>query len=312
MKLTLHVGLPKTATTTIQHVLETQKAAMIDRGVLYPGTTAFQLDLVRRTQFDRSGVSMAEGTLGEAVGRVAAEVREVRPRHLVLSCEHMILVPTRAMLRLREAVETWLPEVREIAVLCYVREPIGFATSLCQQRLKSGTTRLADFAAEPWPFNLGELLGKLAKAHGRSAIELRQLHPDHLIGGTVVSDVLAAIGLPDLPLRDPVPVLNPSLSQHGALVADALAGLMPRAARSGGRNPALKRRLEAIPGPRFVLPEAVQRRIVVDSGPDLDAIRRDFGLNIVPQPVPQPEPDGFDAVMALAMAEDILRSLSDR
>lgn len=306
MKLTLHVGLPKTATTTIQHVLEAVKPQLTARGVLYPGTTASQLELVRRTQFDRVGASTAAGSVGEAVERLASEIRAVRPDHVVLSCEHMSLVPARAVARLKQVLEDRLPEVREVAVLCYVREPIGFATSLCQQRLKSGTVRLSGFAADPWPFSLRQLLGKQVDCYGQAAVRLRYLHHDHLVNGSAVDDVLAELGVAGIDAPVPVPVLNRSLSQEGAQVADALAGLVPRDRRSNGRNPVYKRMLEAIRGNRFVLPSEVQAKIIAASQADFEHIRKVWGLEIVPEPVELEAVPGLDAEAALAMARQIV------
>lgn len=308
MKLTLHVGLPKTATTTIQHVLEASKPALAARGVLYPGTTAGQLDLVRRAQFDRSGSSTAEGSIGAAVERLSAEIREQRPEQVVLSCEHMSLVPARALMRLKQVLLERLPEVRDIGVLCYLREPVGFATSLCQQRLKAGTTRLAEFAAAPWPFSLRDILSKHTACFGRDAVEVRHFHPARMVNGNVVDDFLSAIGLLGFPLEVPVPVLNPSLTQAGALVADALAELVPRDQRHGGYKPVYKRMLEAVEGPRFVLPTAVQLRIIAEARSDLEFIRREFGLEILPEPVAHEIPPGLDAAAARNLAQGIVET----
>lgn len=309
MKLTLHVGLPKTGTTTIQHVLDRIKPQLAERGVLYPGTTVAQLDLVRRSQRDRSGMSTAEGSLGEAVERMAHEIRAVRPRHVVLSCEHMVLVPAREVARLKDVIAHRLPEIREVAVLCYVREPIGFATSLCQQRLKSGTMRLAEFCAAPWPYNIRDLIAKHVDCYGRSAVRLRSCSPQQLVGASIVGDFLSQIGVPDLPLPMPVPRLNPSLSHPAVLVADALVALRPRGDGKRRRNAQFKRLLEAIPGPKFVLAEEVQQRIIEASSRDLEAIRARFGLNIVPERVEQSGDLEWPAEMVRAKAEDILRQV---
>lgn len=309
MLLTLHVGLPKTATTTIQHVMEQCKPALADHGVLYPGTTAFQLELVRRTQRDRVGSSEAKGSLGEAVERMAAEIRAVGPDRVVLSCEHMVLVPDRAVGRLQQVIAERLPEIRAVEVLCYVREPIAFAASLCLQRLKSGTTSLAEFAENPWPLNLRELLAKFARRYGQEAMRLRHLHRDHLAGGSVADDFLAQIGLAGFPLPGPIPILNPSLSQDAALVADALVRLRPRTGGTGRRNDAYKRALEAIPGPKFVLPAEVQARIIEASRKDLAAIRDGWGLDIRAEPVAADGGPVMSSVEALALAAAIVRQV---
>jgi hypothetical protein len=300
MRLTLHVGLPKTATTTIQHVLEASKPLLAREGVVYPGSTAMHLGLVRQVQSGR------DEDAARTIDAMADEAREAGAGHLLVSCEHMSLMPERAVVRLKALFEARLPALRDVRVLCYVREPIGFATSLCQQRLKAGTTRLAAFHAAPWPLRPMAMIMKQVRTYGRDAVQLRHLHLEHLEGGTVVDDVFAAIGLPGLRPPDPVPILNPSLSQQGALVADALAALVPRDQRSKMQRRVFKRELEAIKGERFVLPDAVQRAIIEASRRDLEAIRTVFGLEIMPVPVSQGEVRGFDSAMAEAMAREIL------
>jgi hypothetical protein len=309
MQLILHVGLPKTATTTIQHVLDTAKAELCAQGVLYPGTTKTQMELVRRSQFGRLDNPTGEGSLGEAIGWLAEEIRAVRPQRVVLSCERMILVTAGAVARLQRALASGLPEVTEVRVLAYVRDPIGWATSLCQQRLKMGTTRLEEFTANPWPLGLQELLSKHVGAYGLDAVTLRYLHPDHLVNGNVVDDFMEVIGLPGFAASVPAPVLNRSLSQQGALVADVLAGLVPRGQRSGRRKRLYRRMLQAIEGPRFVLPHEVQEKIVAASRADLEHIRACWGLEIQPartEPVDVPE---LDARAALAMATQIMEEV---
>ncbi|MFN5996612.1 MAG: hypothetical protein ACK47C_02795 [Paracoccaceae bacterium] len=302
MRLTLHVGLPKTATTTIQHVLEAVKPQLAERGIVYPGSTAEHLGLVRQVQSGR--VEDAART----IDAMAEEARDAGAEHLLLSCEHMSLMPERAVANLKALFEARLPGLRELRVLAYVREPIGFATSLCQQRLKSGTTRLAAFRADPWPLRPLALIMKQVRTYGRDAVHLRYLHPEHLVGGTVADDIFAAIGLEGLRPPDPVPILNPSLSHQGAMVADALAALVPRDQRNKLQRRVFKRRLEAITGEKFVLPEAVQTAIIEASRRDLEGIRSLFGLEITPMPVAEIEVRGFDDAMAEAMARDILAS----
>jgi hypothetical protein len=299
MRLTLHVGLPKTATTTIQHVLEVSKPLLGGFGIVYPGSTADHLGLVRQVQSGR--VEEAART----IDAMAEEARDVGAEHLLLSCEHMSLMPERAVVRLKELFEAGLPGLRDVQVLAYVREPIGFATSLCQQRLKAGTTRLAAFEADPWPLRPLALIMKQVRTYGRDAVRLRYLHPRHLVGGTVADDVFSAIGLEGLRPRDPVPVLNPSLSHQGAMVADALAALVPRDQRNKVQRKTFKRLLEAIKGEKFVLPDAVQRAIIEASRRDLEGIRSLFGLEITPVPVSRVEVRGFDDAMAEAMARKI-------
>jgi hypothetical protein len=303
LKLILHVGLPKTATTTIQHVMETTKPMLAERGVLYPLSTMAQLELVRRTQFKQRDGETGPGSLAEAMGWVAEEARALRPERIILSCERLVLVKPVSVARMQQAIATWWPEVDEVRVLAYVRDPISWATSLCQQRLKMGTTRLAEFVAKPWPLGLEEMLSKYVHHYGLDAVRLRYLHPDHLVNGNLVDDFMAAIGLPGFVVPGPAPVLNQSLTQHGAQVADVLAGQMPRGSRKGPRRRLLGQLLQEIEGPRFVLPREAQERIISASLSDVDYVRRQWGLDLRPVLVePQDEPDlERDAVLGLAL-----------
>lgn len=304
MQLILHVGLPKTATTTIQHVMDASKSLLVERGVLYPVTTKTQMELVRRTQFRQREGETGPGSLGEAMGWVAEEARVARPERIVLSCERMILVSAGSVARMQAAVATWLPEVDEIRVLAYVRDPISWATSLCQQRLKMGTARLAEFAADPWPLGLEDMLSKYVLRYGLEAVGLRHLHPEHLANGNVVDDFMAAIGLPGFVVPGPAPVLNRSLTLHGAQVADILAGRLPRGLREGVRKPLIRRLLQRIEGPRFVLPRDAQERIIAASSTDVEYVRANWGLDLRPKLVEPPEEPELaeEAVLTLALA----------
>jgi hypothetical protein len=309
MQLILHVGLPKTATTTIQHVMDSHKAALAAAGVLYPRTTKTQMELIRRTQFAQLAVQPGPGSLAEAMGWVAEEAREALPKRIVLSCERMALVSAGAVARMQAAITTWLPEVRDVRILAYVRDPVSWATSLCQQRLKMGTARRADFANDPWPLSLEAMLSNYVDRYGREAVSLRYLHPGHLVNGVVVDDFLAAIGLTEFALPGAAPVLNRALTLYGAQVAEVLADLLPRGQRKGVRKQLVRRLLQGIDGPRFVLPRAVQAGIVEASRGDVEYVRRQWGLEIGSTLVELPDAPELDApeldeqaVLKLALA----------
>jgi hypothetical protein len=305
MKLTLHVGLRKTATTTIQRMLWEARPLLAAEGVLCPGIAADHQRLARTLRSAEAGVvgkaELAKGTLD----LLADEVRQLRPRHLVLSSEHLIALPAGAVRRLREMLAAALPDVTETRVLCYVREPIGLATSLCQQELKNGAVRLADYHARPWRMPLAEWLRAYLDSFGREALALRRFHPEHLKDGDILRDMLDALGVPDLPVPVSVPRRNRSLSQDGALVADALAGLRPGRRRPMHLRAAYRRMLEKIEGERFALPMEVQARVVEASRADLEMIRTTFGLEITPEPVPGPTATALTPDLALRMAENI-------
>ncbi len=312
MQLILHVGLPKTATTTIQQVMDNLKPALIRKGVLYPGTTRSQMQLVRRMLFARTEKMTGPGSLGEAMALVADEVRKVLPQRIVLSCERMILMSPGAVQRMQRAIAAWLPQVQEVRVLAYVRDPVDWATSLCQQRLKMGTTRLAEFEADPWPLGLEEMLGKYVDRYGLDAVTLRHLRPDQLVNGSVVDDFLAVIGLPGFAIPGAPLTLNRSLTLHGAQIADVVAELVPRGRRQGGRKRMYRQMLQEIGGPRFVLPQEVQARILAASAADRDYVRGQWGVNLRTETMQEPDDPGLETAVVRERAQALIDEVERR
>lgn len=305
MKLTLHVGLPKTATSSIQHALTVSKTDLAARGVIYPGTTAAHHQLARAINGAEDGrrrmAQVAETTLDDMV----AEVRAARARHVVISSEHLILVSEPAVGRLRAMLDARFPATTEVLILCYVREPVAFATSMCQQEVKSGKIRLAEFYADPWPFQLANRMQAFATAFGEDSLRLRQFDPRHLKNGDVIDDFLDAIGEADFEVPEEIPQMNRALTAEGVLVADALTGIRPSEARKRFRRRQYKRLLEGIEGGRFVLPNEVQARIIDRSAADLAALNTRFGLTLVPRLQEVADSAPPDPADALAMARDI-------
>ena len=283
MRLTLHIGLPKTATSSVQHLLSTGKGGLARRGVCHPGTTPFHHLLARSVASARSD---RQRVADETLAGFAEEARAVGAGHVVLSSEHLVSVGRPGVARLRAALARQFPQAGAPRVLCYVREPVSFAASLCQQEVKSGKLRLAAFLADPWPVRLADWLEGYAEVFGAEAMSLRWFDPLALREGDILRDVLAELGLPDFPLPEVAPVLNRSLTAEGVQVADALAAIRPDAARMPGRRRAYKRMLEKIEGRRFILPDDVQARVIAASASDYARIKAMFGLAVPPLRMP--------------------------
>ena len=223
MELTLHIGLKKTATSTLQRVLNGSKAELLGQGLLFPCRSDQHHRLARRVR--RRPVE-TEQAVREALAQILDEVRAVEPRRVLLSSEHLISFQAMGLAELRELLEGALPGVR-IRVLAYVREPVAFATSMCQQNVKNGVRRLAEVYADPWPFPLADCLGTQIGVFGRENVTVRQFHPGHLVGGNIVADALVAVGLEEARIEGSLPRLNLSMTWEGVMVADALSGLRP-------------------------------------------------------------------------------------
>jgi hypothetical protein len=302
MKLTLHVGLPKTATTFVQHTLSAEKARLAEAGVVYPCDSLEHHDLPKLVEQVAAGRGKYRRKLNTLLARFADEVATSGREHLLISSEYLIETPPAAVALLDETLHRHFPGLSEIRVLCYVREPIAFSTSFCQQVVKSAHQRLAQFYESPWPLNLRDCLSRYADQFGRAALEVRKFHPDSLKNGDILDDFVDALGVDGLDLKRERGTLNAALTDQGVQIADALAEIRPIKDRRRRYRRDYRRMLEAIEGNRFVLPEAVQDRIEAASREDLAMLRDEFG--VVLTPVRQKVPE--DALLP----EDTARSLA--
>jgi hypothetical protein len=154
---------------------------------------------------------------------------------------------------LDEALHQHLPGLREIKVLCYVREVVAFLTSFCQQVVKSAHQRLQQFYATPWPLNLRGCRSRYVGLFGREAPAVRKFHPDTLKNGDSLDDFLAALGIEGLDLKPERGALNTALSHPGVRVSDALAEVRP-----------------------------VQDRVEASAREDLAMLKHEFGVELAP------------------------------
>lgn len=305
MELTLHIGLKKTATSTLQSTLYRERQRLAAAGLLLPQTPEVHHRLARRL---RAATEGARRDVAGVLQPILDEIAATRPERVLLSSEHFVSLPAPAVEELHRLLRRALPEAR-IRVLAYVREPIAFATSMAQQALKNGLLRLSDAYAEPWRFPIADWLGNHVRVFGRAEVVVRHFDPESMVGGTILGDVLAAVGLPGALDGVKVPRLNPSLSLEGVQVADALCGLRPGAVRRAKGKGRYRRPLGAIKGSRFVLPAEVQERVVRDSAADMAWLKAEFGLDLVPlRGTVGPEP-GLTEAEALARAQAIVAAV---
>lgn len=302
MKLTLHIGLPKTATTYVQHTLSAEKAWLAERGVIYPSDSPVHHDLRKFIELVAAGRNKygrrVDALLAGFAGEVAASGRD----HVLISSEYLIETPPSALALLDDKLRQHFPRLREVRVLCYVREPIAFSTSFCQQAVKSGHQRLSQFYDAPWPLNLRDCLSRYVGQFGREAVEVRKFHPDSLKNADILDDFLDALGAEGEGLGKERQALNTALSDQAVQIADALAEIRPVKDRRRRYRRDYRRVLEAIRGDRFVLPDVVQERVVAASRNDLAMLKEEFGVELPPvrQPVTSAAPLPVETAKSLA------------
>jgi len=129
----LHVGLPKTGTTTIQAALEHRGEALAAAGVLYPGSRRAQ----RLAAFDLIGqrVEGDERPVAGAFGRLMDEVRTYDGQRIVISDEDLGLARRRQVKKVLRSLAC-----HRVVVVVTVRDMARTLVSAWQQSVVMGRT----------------------------------------------------------------------------------------------------------------------------------------------------------------------------
>ena len=150
MKAWLHIGTPKTGTTTLQKFLDTNHAALLAQRVLCANTTG-ELALACTENYDSEGLSRVYGIRKniEWIQFKQTVIRELKEKvkshrtiadYIVFSSEYFHLSLTKPSEL--EALKNLLHNVgiTEISVVVYLREQSEFVASFYSTVIKSGGT----------------------------------------------------------------------------------------------------------------------------------------------------------------------------
>lgn len=143
-RILLHVGMPKTATTTLQYSLDAQRQKLLDAGILYPingrlhekSPTHHGLFLRAATDKNtiRWDIPEPSATYEDVQRKIENEISEVGATSVILSSEtlwHPKNFDRAALTRIRNAFRS-----SEFVVLAYLRPAESHALSSYTQRVK--------------------------------------------------------------------------------------------------------------------------------------------------------------------------------
>jgi hypothetical protein len=275
----LHLGLPKTGTTTIQWALYRSREAMLTAGFLYPDASVnHSMPLKAMFSADQRVAAMGwmrGGVKGQTREAIAADARAkfgaalATPgwTRLVLSAEGVSTLSAEGLRDVRD----WLREhCDEVIVIVCLRQPYDWRLSVIQQHLKSGATIANEIKMFGAPGTLRQTVDRMRQAFG--AENLRFLVFEEMLAhkGKLPGAFAEAIGLPPEVIKlSKGRHLNPSMSLRACLVLDRLNQKVPLFV-DGKVNPWRSRRVEQmlrkLKGPRFNLPpaQAEQLRAAVE------------------------------------------------
>ena len=279
-RLYVHVGMPKTATTSIQLSLAAARSTLKRGGLLYPGdeddharlAARFHQAKGRHFRFANRGESIdfAEANAAEFLEGIAEE-QAGHGGDMLLSSEYLFeIFPDR----IRELDSFALSLGLELCAVCYVRHPVASATSSINQQVKMGATTLASGLARLDWHRSDVTLRRYLAVLGRERLRVRSF--DDAVANGPVRDLLATIGRPELARQVKEVRGNDSLSYAGVLLAD-------RITRRQEKQPRISDLRSALPhlgGPEFRLPREAAAQVAERGKEEVDWLKRGFGLDL--------------------------------
>ena len=334
MRAVVHIGAPKTGSSSIQAFLNRNRAALASQGFRYERMYPHRGSQI---EFAAAGVTLA----GEQVGKqqrlrysypdMAAQHREVdalqtRLREgvatwpeetFVISAEHIIpWVSSDAAI---SALDGLLREhFTQVHYVLYLRRQEDLLASAYSERIKRGATRGFDaFITARLPsLNHHRVVRRWENGVGTDRLDVRLLDPTFLQDGDLLADFCTACGGIDMAqLRRP-PRRNESLSAEAAEVLRIFNEHRPELRPDGSRDPVgkwLRQRLNAASrdGSRIALTSAQRARVRAAHAESIERLRRDFfperAALFAPAAAP-PEPRDISAIRedALRLASELL------
>ncbi|KIC15141.1 hypothetical protein [Leisingera sp. ANG-Vp] len=294
----LHIGSPKTGSTSIQAWCFRNKAQLAQKGLLYPGIrqrhdallSEFH-DRAWNLRFNRLGQDLSQDGLSRAMlTEEYAETEASAAQAVLFSNENFLGLSRR--IRIQALQQELTAQFREVRLLCYLRDPYKLLISRAQEHIKSGKVTYEQAAEDPPVLSMAGL-EKYAAVFGREAMVLRNFDALKTSGTTLMQDCLETL-LPGVSQDglEPSRVHNSGFSLEAALIIGGLNGKYGYHSDWDGRHLPVQR-LRSIGRTRFTLPPAAVLKVREQLMRQYDLLAK-AGLEFTPpdwQALPEPRPD---------------------
>lgn len=334
-RVILHAGLPKTATTSIQNAVFSQRAALMKQhGILYPGAepnhtnalcTAFMEDPRKHISHKVAGRTDLKALLSHAQdirGTLEQEITAAAPETVLFSAEGMSNLNATELGKFRDWVATF---AQTLEVFYILRNPLNYVVSVTQQHLKGGEVLEDMYEALPLPNFKGRLSAAIT-AFGKDHVSVHIFEDMCTQEDGIVGAFLDRIGLlknkADAKNTARQNILatqkrdNESLSHEAAMVLSSLNRQRP-AFIEGQLGPRRAMNelgaIEMIRGDKFRLPPEIVTRVLDQSRDDITWVRETLGVtaydNII---LPEAERETLHPATIDSLAVILSNLLNDR
>ncbi|MEM0905894.1 MAG: hypothetical protein AAGJ94_00930 [Pseudomonadota bacterium] len=290
----VHIGHPKTGTTSIQQTFRHNAARLADEDLFY--FSGYGTHHPVAWTFHKTPKPSHNSKLAQRVYRdFVSAARASRCSTGFLSSETLVRLKPDEIANLLNAMK---PLAQTIKVLLYVRHPVGFAISSAAQAVRMGQA-LSHVDVHPRKITLRHMVTKWRDAIGAENLIIRPFDREQLLNGDVVDDVLEQVDRLTVAGALERYRENEGLSVLGVHLLDALNRRSP----TGKLPVGWIQRINGIGGPRYRPPLEALLSIEERTRKDLEFLRAEFGLSL-------PAPPLVEAPK-LALCPEEVQSLAD-
>lgn len=210
MKIFLHIGMPKTGTTTLQSFLSQNRKLLLEQGYLYPRSPgdrnhlklpAFAMDQERIDNF-RRGLQLTRPKVmadfrGKFSQKFAQELSRTQAAQVVLSSEHFSaqLVHETEINRLREFLCRFCDQIQ---IIIYLRRQDDTLLSSYSTEVKAGRTEklsLPDEEERYRYYDYWQILQRWESVFGEDNISVRIFERAQLVENDLIKDFAYTTGI---------------------------------------------------------------------------------------------------------------------
>ena len=245
----LHMGLPKTGSTSVQAFFNRNRDLLQTNGILYPKSLGLKahvklLALAGHTEYKKFDPKYSpkskEKIRNAAMRDFRQELQDNSVQRVILSCENMPRASSATFQQLRDSLEDCGVRVDE--VLLYLRPQAEWRRSVIQQRIKVGVWDDETVYPVDEPESCGKYgcyrdhVERRAEAFGMETIKLRLFGPEYFKDGDFHSEIREAFDLQEAPY-ELAPPSNESLSDFACYMLMYLNKALPRYKVNGEECP---------------------------------------------------------------------------
>jgi len=218
----LHVGMLKTATSSLQHTLAASREVLLARGINYfPGAVNHShllIPLIRQGPDHEPHAECLRRNFD-------AEMARNECSKVVFSGEALSQLAPPEVKVLHDFLGRRFSRIR---IIIYVRDPYGYASSAAQERIKRGVATFSTLREQPPAPRYRFLIEKYRRAFGAENTDIRRFHLEAWARGNIYADFCEAIGeSPDLAGRLKIVEGNRSLSGPAVQILEAINRKFP-------------------------------------------------------------------------------------